>query len=88
MRVALGDSSRTRMASPQQRAGHLNQTHGEVMITTAGEPGADQEIISYALARWDRTARLCVIRLTEAMPAFAPLVWLLLRRLIGPGLTR
>ena len=39
----------------------------------------DQDVTSYALARWDRTARLCVIRLAEAVPALAPLLWLILR---------
>lgn len=49
-------------------------------VAAGSEPAEEQEIISYALARWDRTARLCVIRLTEAVPALAPLVWLVLRR--------
>lgn len=49
-------------------------------VTAGGEPGEEQEITSYALARWDRTARLCVIRLAEAVPAFVPLVWLIVRR--------
>ena len=48
-------------------------------VTPGGEP-EDQDVTGYALARWDRTARLCVIRLTEAVPAFAPLLWLILRR--------
>ncbi len=47
---------------------------------TPGDESEDQDITGYALARWDRTARLCAIRLTEAVPAFAPLVWLILRR--------
>jgi hypothetical protein len=38
------------------------------------------DVTSYALARWDRTARLCAIRLAEALPAFAPLLWVILRR--------
>jgi hypothetical protein len=41
----------------------------------------DQDVTTWALARWDRTARLCAIRLTEAVPTVAPLVfWLALRR--------
>jgi hypothetical protein len=48
-------------------------------VAAGGEPD-DREITGYALARWDRTARLCVIRLTEAVPALAPLIWLILRR--------
>lgn len=48
-------------------------------VAPGGEPD-DPDVISYALARWDRTARLCAIRLTEAVPAVVPLVWLILRR--------
>ena len=48
-------------------------------VTPGVEP-EDQDVTGYALARWDRTARLCAIRLTEAVPAFAPLLWLILRR--------
>jgi hypothetical protein len=45
-----------------------------------GDEPDDSDVINYALARWDRTARLCAIRLTEAAPAVVPLVWLILRR--------
>ena len=52
-------------------------------VTPGGEPqdqDQGQDVTGYALARWDRTARLCAIRLTEAVPAFAPLLWMILRR--------
>jgi hypothetical protein len=52
-------------------------------MTTKVTPGReleDQDVTSYALSRWDRTARLCAIRLTEALPAFSPLLWVILRR--------
>jgi hypothetical protein len=52
-------------------------------MTTKVTPGCelkDQDVTSYALTRWDRTARLCAIRLSEALPAFAPLLWMILRR--------
>lgn len=45
-----------------------------------GGPPDDRDLVMYVLARWDRTARLCAIRLTEAIPAVVPLVWLILRR--------
>ena len=49
--------------------------------TSGDEPkGQDQNVTTWALGQWDRTLRLCVIRLTEALPAFAPLVWLFVRR--------
>ncbi len=44
-----------------------------------GDPRQDREVISYALARWDRTARLCAIRLTEAWPTVIPFIWVILR---------
>jgi hypothetical protein len=50
------------------------------MKVTPGRELKDQDITSYALARWDRTARLCAIRLSEALPALAPLLWVILRR--------
>jgi hypothetical protein len=50
------------------------------MKVTPGRELEDQDVTSYALARWDRTARLCAIRLSEALPAFAPLLWVFLRR--------
>jgi hypothetical protein len=50
-----------------------------INVAPGGEP-EDQDVTGYALARWDRTARLCAIRLTEAVPAVVPLVWLILRR--------
>lgn len=53
------------------------------MKVTPGHEAEDQDVTSYALARWDRTARLCAIRLTEALPAFAPLLWVIMRRLQG-----
>ena len=50
-------------------------------VTPGGEPeDHDQDVTTWALARWDRTARLCAIRLAEGAPAIAPLVWLILRR--------
>jgi len=49
-------------------------------VTSAGEPDG-QDVTGYALAGWDRTARLCVIRLAQALPTALPLtVWLLFRR--------
>ena len=40
-----------------------------------------EDVTDYAVARWDRTLRLCAIRATEAVPAFVPLIWwLVLRR--------
>ena len=48
-------------------------------VTPGGSHG-DPDVITYAVARWDRTARLCAIRLIEAMPTVVPLVWLILRR--------
>lgn len=48
-------------------------------VAPGGSPD-DPDNIRYALARWDRTARLCAIRLTGAVPAVVPLVWLILRR--------
>jgi hypothetical protein len=51
-----------------------------VMKVTPGGHVPDRDVTDYALARWDRTLRLCAIRLSEGAPAFVPLVWLLLRR--------
>jgi hypothetical protein len=48
-------------------------------VTPDGIP-EDSDVIRYALTRWDRTARLCAIRLAEAVPALAPLLWMILRR--------
>jgi hypothetical protein len=39
------------------------------MNVAAGSSADDPDTIRYALARWDRTARLCAIRLTEGVPA-------------------
>lgn len=51
------------------------------MKVTPGGDVPDRDVTDYALARWDRTLRLCVIRVSESMPAFVPLVWwLALRR--------
>jgi hypothetical protein len=51
------------------------------MLTKAApDSREDPDVIRYALGRWDRTARLCAIRLSEAAPAVVPLVWLILRR--------
>jgi hypothetical protein len=52
------------------------------MLTKVAPGGSpeDPDVISYALARWDRTARLCAIRLTEAMPTVVPVIWLILHR--------
>lgn len=54
------------------------------MFNVAGDPdlGHENEIIRYALARWDRTAMLCAIKLTDAMPGLlGPLIyWLVVRR--------
>jgi hypothetical protein len=41
---------------------------------TPGRGPGDRDITGYALARWDRTARLCAIRLAEASPVLALLV--------------
>ena len=52
-------------------------------VTPGGDAGnldQDRDVTTWALARWDRTARLCAIRLAESAPALAPLVWLILRR--------
>jgi hypothetical protein len=51
--------------------------HTKVALGSSPE---DPDVTSYALARWDRTARLCAIRLTEAMPTVFPVIWLILRR--------
>jgi hypothetical protein len=48
-------------------------------VAPGDEPG-DHDATSYALASWDRTARLCLIRLTEAVPPLAPLLWLIVHR--------
>ncbi|HWG02830.1 MAG TPA: hypothetical protein VG164_13415 [Trebonia sp.] len=45
-----------------------------------GDPHDDPEITSFAIARWDRTARLCAIRLSETLPTVIPLVWVMLHR--------
>ncbi len=47
---------------------------------TPGDEPEDQDVTSYALTRWDRTARLCAIRLTEALPALTPLIWIFMHR--------
>jgi len=53
-------------------------------MTTKVTPGRDvpdRDLTDYAVARWDRTLRLCAIRVSESMPAFVPLAWwLVLRR--------
>jgi hypothetical protein len=56
-----------------------------VMKVTPGSDAEDAEdqddVTDYALARWDRTLRLCAIRLSGSLPAFAsPLVWWLVVR--------
>lgn len=52
------------------------------MLTKVAPGGSpeDPDVIRYALARWDRTARLCAIRLIEAMPTVIPVIWMMLRR--------
>jgi hypothetical protein len=50
------------------------------MKVTPGTDVPDRDILDYALARWDRTLRLCAIKLSESVPALVPLVWLILRR--------
>jgi len=53
-----------------------------MFLTVAPDPeheAEEQDVTSYALAGWDRTARLCAIWLSEAIPAFAPLLWMILR---------
>lgn len=41
----------------------------------------DRDVTDYAVARWDRTLRLCVIRVSESIPAFVPpLTWCLVSR--------
>lgn len=39
----------------------------------------DQDLTSYALGGWGRTARLCAIRLTEAIPALTTVILLCIR---------
>ena len=52
-----------------------------VMKVTPDSDVPDRDVLDYALARWDRTLRLCAIRVSESMPVFASLVWwLVLRR--------
>ena len=50
------------------------------MKVTRSSNDKDQADERYALDQWDRTLRLCAIRLTERAPAFIPLIWLLMRR--------
>jgi hypothetical protein len=53
-------------------------------MSTNVAPARDAEehdVIGHALADWGRTARLCAIQLTQAVPTFVTLVaWLLMRR--------
>lgn len=50
-------------------------------VAARGEPGAaGEDVIRYALTRWDLTARLCAIRLAEAVPAVTPILFVILRR--------
>ncbi len=50
-------------------------------VAVPPEEADQQDVTSYALEGWGRTVRLCVIRLTEAIPpALGPVViWLCLR---------
>ena len=49
-------------------------------VAAPGEP-EDSDVTGYAVRTWGRTARLCAIRLAEAVPVVTPLaVWLILRR--------
>ena len=51
------------------------------MKVTPGEDVPDRDVTDYAVARWDRTLRLCVIRVSESIPAFVPpLAWWLVSR--------
>jgi hypothetical protein len=49
-----------------------------VNVAPGGEP-EDPAVVRDALDSWGRTARLCAIRLAEAVPAVAPVVLLILR---------
>ncbi len=52
-------------------------------MTNVAAPGGpeDADVTHYAVRGWGRTARLCVIRLAEAVPVVVLLVvWLILRR--------
>ena len=46
-----------------------------IKVTPGKSEDQDRDVTSWALARWDRTLRLCAIRLSESTPAFVPLVW-------------
>lgn len=48
-------------------------------LAPGAEPGS-QDVTGYALTGWGRTARLCAIRLTEAIPALATLAVMLAMR--------
>jgi hypothetical protein len=52
------------------------------MLTKVAPDGSpdDPDVVTFALARWGRTARLCVIRLAETAPTVAALLWVILRR--------
>ena len=52
------------------------------MTNVAADDGPDDsDVTGYAVRGWGRTARLCAIRLAEAVPAVVPVVvWLILRR--------
>jgi len=52
------------------------------MTNVAADDGPDDpDVTTYAVRDWGRTARLCAIRLAEAVPAVLPVVvWLILRR--------
>ncbi len=52
------------------------------MTNVAAPDGPDDlDVTRYAVRGWGRTARLCAIRLAEAVPAAVLLVvWLILRR--------
>ncbi len=66
---------------PGEATQQLDPTERSMPTTVApGDEAEDQDVIGYALAGWDRTARLCAIRLAEAVPTVLSLIWLILRR--------
>lgn len=52
------------------------------MTNVAADDGPDEpDVTAYAVHDWGRTARLCAIRMAEAVPAALPVVvWWILRR--------
>ncbi len=48
-------------------------------VAAGGDTDAP-DVTSYAVRGWGSTARLCAVRLAEAVPAIVSVVWLILRR--------